>query len=409
METAPKYISEVTPLISANPRIFAIGLGTPENLDPATLATLCSGNDGDLLLSAGGGDTFFILAKFYLQILAGLTNAEIVQDPVGYVPPTGHEVRIPFVLAETDTGADVVLVTPVPGAVLYTLETPAGDVISPTTSVPGGRYEHGASNAFYRVSLPTLVNGHQAREGTWYAVLKLNREAWDAGDNFPRLYRYLSEHPSAVASGLPYFLEVHARSNLKLVASCDQNSYEPGAELRVRGILTEYGIPVDGRATARAELTRPDGTLATLQMPEIEPGVFETVEIAHQTGVYQFRVLASGQTLRDNPFTREQLVTGFAYHGGDNPPSHGSDGSDGSGDTDWCALLECLLGALTPQACERLGIDRDRLIRCVQKHCHGNRPTTSTSPFPADIDPTDIDLIRDAAARLGLIPRRSCG
>ena len=325
-------------------------------------------------------------------------------DPVGYLPPTGTEVRIPFVLAETDTGTDVVLVTPVPGAVLYTLETPAGDVIAPTTSVPGGTYLRGASNSFYRVSLPTLVNGHEAGEGTWHAVLSLNLEAWEAGDNFPALYRYLSEHPSAVANGLPYALEVHARSNLKLVASCDQNSYEPGAELRVRGILTEYGIPVEGRATARAELTRPDGTLATLQMPEIEPGVFETVEIAHQTGIYQFRVLASGQTLRGNPFTREQLVTGFAYHGGDNPPSHGADGGD---DTDWCALLECLIGALTPQACDRLGIDRDRLIRCVKKHCHGARPTTS--PIPVDIDPGDIGLIRDAAARLGLIPPRSCG
>ena len=65
-------------------------------------------------------------------------------------------------------------------------------------------------------------------------------------------------------------------------------------------------------------MTRPDGTAATLQMPEIEPGVFETIETAHQTGVYHFQVLASGQTLRDYDFTREQLVTGFTYHGGDN-------------------------------------------------------------------------------------------
>jgi hypothetical protein len=83
MENRPSFISEVTPLVSATARIFAIGLGTPENLDPASLATLCSGNDGALLLSAGGGDTFFLLTKFYLQILAGLTNSEIVYDPVG--------------------------------------------------------------------------------------------------------------------------------------------------------------------------------------------------------------------------------------------------------------------------------------------------------------------------------------
>ena len=148
-------------------------------------------------------------------------------------------------------------------------------------------------------------------------------------------------------------------------------------------------------------MTRPDGTAATLQMPEIEPGVFETIETAHQTGVYHFQVLASGQTLRDYDFTREQLVTGFTYHGGDNPTVPGNGGQGHVDKDDWCRLLECLIGALTPAACERLCIDRDRLRRCLRQWCKGDRITTSTAP--ADIDPADIELIRTVAVQLGLI------
>lgn len=397
-ETEPKFISEVSGLIAANPRIFAIGLGTAENLEPATLAALCSGNDGYLLLTGSrGGDTFFQLAKYYLQILAGVTNAEIVLDPEGYLAPGGGVVRIPFTMAETDTGADAVLVTPVPSAVHFALETPDGDVIAPTTPVPGANYVEGARNAYYRVSLPTLVDGRQAREGTWHALLTLDREAFERRDD--RLFLYLSQHRSALANGLPYSLVIHARSNLKLVATCHQDSYEPGASLRVRGILTEYGIPVDGRATVRAELTRPDGTQAILPLPEVEPGVFETVEIAHQTGVYHFRVLAAGHTLRDCPFTREQLVTGFTYRGGDDPTVPGDGGGGRPDHEDWCRLLECVLDALTPEACRKLGIDVARLRRCLRQLCFDTRAV----PGPVIVTPGDLSLVEQVARQLGLL------
>jgi hypothetical protein len=68
--------------------------------------------------------------------------------------------------------------------------------------------------------------------------------------------------------------------------------------------------------------------------------------------------------------------------------------------------------APTPEACERLGIDRDRLRRCLSRHCRGTDFTTSTAPVdldPTNVDPTDIELIRDAATRLGLISGPSTG
>jgi len=42
-----------------------------------------------------GTDDFFRVKKFFLQILAAVTNTSIVKDPVGYVN-AGTKVRIPF-------------------------------------------------------------------------------------------------------------------------------------------------------------------------------------------------------------------------------------------------------------------------------------------------------------------------
>ena len=185
METAPEYLSEVSGLISANSQIFAVGLGTAENLDPAALNTLCNGSGGELLLTGNDpGDTFFLLAKYFLNILAGATNTEIVSDPEGYLAPNAATVRVPFRLKRTDTSADAILITPVPVAVRFALETPEGAVITPMTPVPGTSYIRGASNAYFRVSLPALVDGQPARDGTWYALISLDMDAWTAGDNF---------------------------------------------------------------------------------------------------------------------------------------------------------------------------------------------------------------------------------
>ena len=55
-------------------------------------------------------DDFFVLQKYYLQILAGVTNADIVLDPDGWLA-SGQKLRIPFRLSETDITADAILLT----------------------------------------------------------------------------------------------------------------------------------------------------------------------------------------------------------------------------------------------------------------------------------------------------------
>lgn len=120
-----------------------------------------------------------------------------------------------------------------------------------------------------------------------------------------------------------------------MAARVDQDSLEPGATLTVRAVLTEYGAPFLGKARVQAELIRPNGFESSIELAAVpgETGAFAAAVAATMSGIYRFRIVASGRTVHDMPFTREQLRTAAVWHGGGRPePGGGS----GGGQTDWC-------------------------------------------------------------------------
>ena len=120
-ETASKYIADVSDQI--NDRVFAIGLGKAENIKPSALNAIVNSNGGYLLLTDTLDDnSIFKLAKYFLQILAGVNNEEVVLDPDGTLF-AGQEHRIPFNLTEADITSDVILMLPRPQLIDFHLET----------------------------------------------------------------------------------------------------------------------------------------------------------------------------------------------------------------------------------------------------------------------------------------------
>jgi len=369
-ETAAKYLSEVAPLI--NERVFAIGLGTADQIQPNALTTLTNGTGGYLLLTGAiGPDDLFRLSKYYLQILAGVTNQDIVLDPEGAIKP-GQTHRIPFQLNEADISVDAILLGQANLPLIrWVLETPTGDIIDPglAMATAGSTYVNAQGVGFYRMTLPVPI-GIGARAGQWHAVLKVDERYYKKYlsmlDNYPELYQQV------IAHGARYSLSVQSYSGIRLQANVAQNSYEPGATLTLRGVLTEYGLPIGGnRATIRAELVRPDGTSGSLALTEQDPGSgsYEAAILASQPGIYQFRVLASGSTLRGRLFAREHLLSAAVWKGGDNPPPTSGDDPD-----QLCRLIACLLDAkvITPslrRRLEKLGFDIDALRKCVNSVC----------------------------------------
>lgn len=370
-ETASQYISDIAPLI--NERVFAIGLGTATQIQPAALTALTNDTGGYLLLTGAiGPDDLFRLSKYYLQILAGVTNQDIVLDPEGAIKP-GQTHRIPFKLNEADIGVDSILLGETTLPIFeFALETPAGDLINPATvfATPGIDYHVAQGISFYRMTLPVTVGSSGAAAGKWHAVISINKS------NYKRYLAILEKFPELqkriLAHGVRYNLSVQSFSGLKLQAGLLQTSMEPGATMTLRAVLTEYGIPIgDDRTTVRAEMHRPDGTTGILMLSEEgdNTGIYTASLVAALSGVYHFRLLASGKTIRGRDFTREQLLTGASWKGGDAPPPHEQD----TRDRDCiCHFLKCLLdekvlGREYPARLKELGINLDALRACFKE------------------------------------------
>ena len=165
-ETASKRISEVTGLI--NERVYAIGLGTAEQIQPTALTDLTNGTGGYVYLTGElDDDLYFRLAMYFLQVLAGVTNEDIVVDPQGWLLP-GTKKVIPFDLSETDISADAILLSPAPWAFRFWLETPDGDQIDPSTAsgLPAVDFVLGQHSTYYRMTLPVPTSSGSAREAS---------------------------------------------------------------------------------------------------------------------------------------------------------------------------------------------------------------------------------------------------
>lgn len=313
-------------------RTFAIGLGNETQVDTAKLNLLTNGTGGYLLLTgvlSASIDDYFRTSKYFLQILAGVTNNNIILDPNGYIAP-GTVVRIPFQLNEADITCNPILLTDFP-VVGMAIETPGGDIIDAGNAAGlGVDYAEGDNSRHYRYTLPVAFPGGN-HTGTWYVVLKVEE------DKYKRYLEKLSDNHSSYRSyrthGAKYSVVINTYSNLKMAARIDQNSMAPGATITLHSVLTEYQIPVDHRASVQVEMTRPDNTQTVINLNEVEAGVFENSFQANMAGTYVCRFLAKGATLRGTPFTREQTLTAAVFNGGDTPgtPGRPQDGDGSSG------------------------------------------------------------------------------
>jgi len=426
MENQPRWIADVAGDI--NEFTYAVGLGQPQNISVPALQTI-SGNNGGYLLVTGaiGTDNRFLLQKYFLQILAGISNAEIVLDPDGDLIP-GRLERVPFRLTTGDAGVDVILLTPNTEIVDFRLETPSGQIIEPwrAQSEPGMRFVLSGGVSYYRLALPFefIANRFDAG-GTWHALLRIGRprlqrsDSRDGTDPSIRHVATVPEVPADVAHAparltraqrqsvlaaeqgtdelgatgtqaaaepglraVPYSIVVHAYSNLTLEAQAEQSGFAPGARVNLTASLAQSGIPLERAGQVWAEVTTPSGTTMTLALPEGAAGQFAAAFDANAIGVYRIRVRAAGTTSSGEPFEREKTLNAAVWRGGDqvtdprNSPQVIVDYLR-ERDERLCKLLTCLFrrdGAIGPEFERRLlalGLDLDGVRKCLAEWCRG--------------------------------------
>lgn len=394
-ENHDRMIADVAPEIEED--TYAIGFGTPENTSAAALQTISNNHDGFLLVTGAITlDNRFMLQKYFLQVLAGVSNAEIVLDPNGELIP-GAVHRIPFRLTEADSGVDVILLSSQVESIDFRLQAPNGSLLEPwrALSEPAMHWHLGDGMSFYRIALPTqLRTDHYDQEGTWHALLRIGQprtkptkdeqgqgvdstilhglhgtsDQRRSGECQPkaveteeqRRYALANDRQSAtlyspgVSHGglrshlpshndgkaerrdrIPYSLIVHSYSNLSMQAEMHQSSWEPGARVQLSASLVQSGLPLESEATVWAEWTRPDGSLGKVPLKRIEPGAFEGEFDAMQVGTHRLRLRAFGHSRSGLPFSRERLLTAAVWQGGNQDASAAADPHRGNraGDT----------------------------------------------------------------------------
>jgi subtilisin family serine protease len=392
-ENAPKLIADVAG--SVDDRTFAIGLGRPEDINPQALNAVTNGTGGYVVMTGNlSADEYFVLSKYYLQILAGVTNQEIVLDPSGHLQP-GNMQKVPFSLNEADAGADVIILAPAPLVLRATIETPTGEMLTPGALPAGMKFVAGMGVAYFRFNLPVVTaGGRPAWAGRWVLHLDCDkggfRKYLNTLERDPKAYEYTKSH------GLRWSVVVQARSSLKFDARLHQKDITLGSWMHLVARLAEYGLPVEGRAEVVAELVTPSGAMQEVRLKETAAGQFEADVVGSEHGVYRYRVVAGGKTLRGSRFTREQTLTGSIYivRPPVDPKPPQEDGDDRPCAKRIAALLEILAGnrrlaALLERDLERYGIKLAELVVCLEA-APKQAATGGTARPPRPVQPVPI-------------------
>lgn len=368
MWNRPPALADVSGSITAS--TYAVGLGLPSNISVPALTTLCQGHNGYLLITGAlSTDQSLRLEKYFLQILAGVTNAQIAADPRG-VLDINSEHRIPFWVCEADYGMDLIVLSPVPQVIDFQLEAPDGSLITPASGAGGANAQFVLSQyaSYYRCALPVLpANADGSHEGLWYAILKIGQSS-PGHIPYDRRQQYNAAYYDPKRAVLPYEFVAHVYSSLTFTVHLTQASFELGAVVQLTVSLLEYDAPLTGRAKVWAEITRPDGVAEFIAFKYGTGDQFIATYDLNLAGVFGIRVRARGETQRGLPFERERTLTAVAVPGGDiwspNDPKT----------NELCELLRCLQekGKINPELVQKLtvlGIDLPALLKCLDKHC----------------------------------------
>jgi hypothetical protein len=309
-ENRQPFIRDVDSLITAD--TFAVGIGIPAELNVEALSALTEGLDGYLVMTgAPDNDQETRLKKYFLQILASVSNAEVVLDPHGEVRDGKPHGRVAFLLADSDYGADILVLSPYPQGLDITLVAPDGQRVRPG-DLPGSAWARFVSRAgvcYFRLSLPLATRGlRPAHAGKWMVEISLN----DKGTSYLNPEKPPNRGPQRNAvrrRALPYDVIVHVYSMLRLRAALQPALAAVGSRLRLNAMLTEFDAPLLRSARVFAEISRSDGVTSRIPLAYSGEGRYACEVTVELCGLHTVRFRAQGRTARGWDFTREQTRT----------------------------------------------------------------------------------------------------
>ncbi|MHB2166947.1 choice-of-anchor D domain-containing protein [Alsobacter sp. R-9] len=342
-------------------KVYAVGLGTGQDVSIAQLDALASSTGGRLaVVDTLGADVRFQLMKAFTQVFMDLVDRATIIDPRATIA-AGDRHEILFRVLAGDVSLSIVVYDIDGGIRLpFHLETPAGEIIDPNRLPPGYEMRPGWTDAGRFLEIGTPVGEPERYAGEWKLVVwhdgslclglpRPSRKERDKEAKLPDDFRGLKCRESKRPVNYGYAIAVG--SNFRLQAFVTPGPVAVGEPILLTGVLSEAGLPVVGGAVD-VEAVSPSGQRWTLSLKDDgthDDGAASDGEHAlpfrHtlEAGSYVFTFRAVGQTRAGEPARREVAVAKYV-HGpvtgyGRDPGGIGQGAPVRGGDGDCCERL----------------------------------------------------------------------
>ncbi len=331
-------------------KVFAVGVGTGQDIDLNQLATLSSGAGGQYLVADPTQPKLaFQLMKYFTQIYMDMVDFATISDP-DYVIYPGQTQIIEFDLLRGDMGAMVVMYDLRGIRLPFFLESPKGEIVDANLLPPGFQLRSGFTNTsrFLDFRLPPKEPDRYA--GRWKVVIRHDGLACTGnphrGDD-----KRLGFRPSdckETKNPIEYGIAIGAGSNFRLQPYVTPNPVQVGDPILLTGMVSEAGLPVLG-CVVTVQAVAPGGQTWSMTLRDDgahQDGAADDGEYAalftHTAvaGSYVFTFRATGHSHDHEPVTREAVLSKYV-EGWLRPPGGGTPGG-GIGD-DCCKHLIALL------------------------------------------------------------------
>jgi subtilisin family serine protease len=289
--------------------VYAIGMGSPDSLEPDSLIALTNVTGGYMLITGNlDDDSEYAIASFFNKILTEINGGGVALDPSHrLLPGSVHE--YPAKVTEADKRLDIVLMRPEKAPFQVIIVTPQGlELPLPSSGVSvlqGTRVDR------YRLTLPVEMEpGGSQHAGSWRVRVFMEKKAFK--DYLSTLNENEYDLKNLKKHGIRYALQADVSSNLRMHARLYQDGFEAGSIMTLRAEVTQNGQPVQSEMTKlEASIVQPDGVLDTQNFTLKKPGLWETEFQNKFPGVYTVTIVAQGRSAAGFKYRREQLLTGI--------------------------------------------------------------------------------------------------
>ncbi len=323
-------------------KVYAVGLGTGQDIDASQLAQLSSAAGGTWnAVDPTQPGAAYSLMKYYTQIYMDLFDASTIKDPKDLVYP-GNKNEYEFDILNGDVSAMVVIYDLGGLRLPFWLESPAGEIVDAGFVPPGFQMRSGFTETTRFVDFVMPAKEPKRYAGRWkLVVMHDGRVCRGSPSKKAKEIGFTGRDCGESKSPVEFGFAIGVGSNFRLQAFVTGAPVKVGEPIRLTAIPTEAGLSVQG-CTITVDAVGPGGQMwnniilkddGAHDDGDADDGeyarLFTNTAIA---GTYAFTFRASGLTRDNKPVNREVVRSKYVEGVIRQPPTGDPGGKDWTSD-----------------------------------------------------------------------------